>query len=79
MDTTLSPFIKLKCGCIDRVTKHPKPVALDTWVVMERDHRVAVFPKNVILRHDCEKLSVAIEKGSITHWFIIKDPAIIQK
>ena len=77
MDSPLSPFIKLKCGCKDyRTSAHWKPAVLTTWQVMPRDHRVTKFPANVIFRHDCEKLAVAIEKGSINHWFIIRDESI---
>jgi hypothetical protein len=80
MDTPLSPLLTLNCGCQDwRTSAHWKPVVLDVWQVMPRDRRVNMFPPDVIPRHNCAKLSVAQEKGSITHYFIIKDVSIIQK
>jgi hypothetical protein len=32
-----------------------------------------------LLRHDCEKLAVAIEENGIGHYDIVRDPSIIQK
>jgi hypothetical protein len=52
---------------------------LTTWHVMKNDRRVTALPKDSILRHDCPALTVAIEKKSINHLFIIRDPSIILK
>ena len=54
-------------------------VILGIWQVMPRDRRVAAFPKDVLLRHECEKLAVAIEKGGIGHYYLIRDESIIIK
>jgi hypothetical protein len=76
MDSPLSQLIKLTCG-------HTRTTALGAklsyWDVMPNDRRVNVFPANVIPRHNCPELSVAIQKKSIVHFYIIKDPEIIKK
>jgi hypothetical protein len=46
---------------------------------MKNDRRVTALPKDSILWHDCPKLTVAIEKKSINHLFIVRDEEIIQK
>ena len=52
---------------------------LPLWHIMKNDRRVSALPKDSILRHDCPALTVAIERKSINHLFIIRDPSIISK
>jgi hypothetical protein len=78
MDTPLSQLIKLDCPC-GFFRKTGMGALLTLWQVMKNDRRVSAFPKDSILRHDCPKLTVPIEKKSINHLFIIRDPSIISK
>jgi hypothetical protein len=78
LNNHLSTTISLKCGC----TRMPNPwsgVTLDTYLIFQNDHRVNVFPKDVIPFHNCPKLSVAQERKGLARFYIVKDPSIISK
>jgi hypothetical protein len=78
MDTPLSQFIHLDCLC-GYFRKTGSGALLKTWEVRPGDRRLTSFPPDTILRHDCPKLSVGIQKKSVNHVFIIRDDSCIHK
>jgi hypothetical protein len=78
MDTPLSQFTTLNCSC-GFFRKTGMGAILTIWHVMKNDRRVTALPKDSMLRHDCPKLTVAIEKKSINHLYLIRDNSIISK
>jgi hypothetical protein len=76
MDTALSEFLKLACGC---PRKSPAGTPIKSWTVRSRDRRVNALPSGSRVIHDCPKLSVGQKMKGINRYYISRDPSIIIK
>jgi hypothetical protein len=76
MDTTLSQFIRLKCGC---PRKSPAGSPIEFWTMRRGDRRVNALPPGSHVIHDCPSLSVGQEVKGINRFYIVRNESIIHK